>query len=86
MLMSQREAIVQMAGEVLTLADGSQLSDAEVGVLVTFLWIARIRCGSYKRNRRAGAPRPPGSGSPSLDAPRPSWFARFRALAMHDFI
>ena len=37
MLMSQREAIAQMAGEILVLADGSPLSDAEVGVLVTFL-------------------------------------------------
>ena len=41
MLISQREAIAEMAGEVLALADGSQLSDAEVCVLVDFLeWIA----------------------------------------------
>ena len=77
MLISQREAIAQMAGEGLALADGSQLSDAEVCVLVNILewiarircgsykleWIARIRCGSYKRDRRAGAP----SGRPVAD-------------------
>ena len=40
MLISQREAIAQMAGEVLALADGSQLSDAEGCVLVDILeWI-----------------------------------------------
>ena len=64
MLMSQREAIAQMAGEGLALADGSPLSDAEVCMLVNILeWIARIRCGSYKRDRRAGAP----SGRPVAD-------------------
>jgi hypothetical protein len=64
MLMSQREAIAQMAGEVLTLADGSPLSDAEECVLVNLLeGLARFRCGSYTRDRRAGAP----SGRPVAD-------------------
>ena len=40
-MISQREAIAEMAGEILALADGSQVSDAEVCVLVNILeWIA----------------------------------------------